>query len=552
MDSSSRKGLFRIHAWIGLQLGYLLFAICLTGTLAVLSAELVWLVNPQQRIESRADAAPPSWQKLSWQKLHDAVVAAHPHAALLYLHAPDGSRSPARAILAYGPQDYRGVAVDPHSYAVGENRSSFGLQSFLRILHKQLYLVPGVIGFHGTLIVGALSLPLLVAVYTGLASVRRWWRAMRQIRRGRSPRLFWSDLHRFAGLWAAVITILLALTGLWYFAEIILQDARLISEDAPPQRLQDAAMAQRPALLPPFDLDAAAAAAQAAWPGIKLSQLALPQRADDPLVFTGQAEAWLVRDRANRILVDPLTHTVLNLQRAEDLSVWQRWIATADPLHFGNFAGLASKLIWFAGGLLLCGGSLSGLISAWLRMQRQPDPGLTRISLTAALGTLLLLGAAGHGACAYGHSFQRLAQQPRELVAQGEIAVGPWQMQVSLVTSGARLERIELRSPGMANLRGATLDGVALRRMGSKLWLAADAIRCSAGCQLEIEDWAGGRHTATVMIAPQVASQRIALPAAANVSRGEGLLMALVLLTLLLPLGFWLRLLWRAGTKKPG
>jgi len=412
--------------------------------------------------------------------------------------------------------------------------------------------VPGVIGFHGTLVVGALSLPLLLAVYTGLASVRRWWRAMRQVRRGRSPRLFWSDLHRFAGLWAAVITILLGLTGLWYFAEIILQDARLISEDAPPQRLRAAEMAQRPALLPPFDLDAAAAAAQAAWPGIDLSHLALPQRADDPLVFTGQAEAWLVRDRANRILVDPLTHTVLDLQRAEDLPVLQRWIATADPLHFGNFAGLGGKLVWFAAGLLLCGGILSGLVSAWLRLQRHPDPGLNRTSLAAALCTLLLLGAAAHGVWAYGHGFQRLSQQPRDLLDLGEVAVGPWRLQAYLLAGGTRPEGIELRSAGMAGLRRATLDGMALRRAGAQLWLPAAAVNCSAGCRLEIEDWRGARHAATVVVAADAASRRLALPPAASVGVGESLLMLLTLLLLLLPLGFWLRLLWHAGTKKPG
>jgi uncharacterized iron-regulated membrane protein len=546
VESSSRQGLFRIHAWIGLQLGYLLFAICLTGTLAVLSAELVWLVNPQQRIESRANAAAP----FSWQKLQDAVAAAHPQATLLYLHAPDGPRSPARATLAYGPQDYRGVAVDPHSYAVSESRSSFGLQSFLRILHKQFYLVSGVIGFHGTLIVGLLALPLLVAIYTGLVSVRRWWRAMRQVRRGRSPRLFWSDLHRFAGLWAAVITLLLALTGLWYFAELLLQDARLIREDPPVQRLSAAALAQRPAVLPPFDLDAAATAAQAAWPGIELSQLALPQRPDDPLVFTGQAEAWLVRARANRILVDPLSNTVLQMQRAEDLPLLQRWIATADPLHFGNFGGLASKLVWFAAGLLLCGGILSGLISAWLRLQRHPDPGLSRTSMVAAFCTLLLLGAAAHGAVVYGYGYQRLSQQPRALLMLGGVTAGPWQMQLSLVMSGARLERIELHGAGMANVRTATLEGAALRRAGSKLWIAADAVSCNTGCRLEIEDWSGARHVAAMDLAPERASQRVALPLAGDVSRGESLLIALSVALLLLPLGFWLWLLWRAGTPK--
>ncbi|MFN4276661.1 MAG: PepSY-associated TM helix domain-containing protein [Ferrovibrio sp.] len=340
---SWRRGLFRIHAWIGLQFGFLLFAVCFTGTLAVLSAELTWLADPQLRAggQAPADSAP-----LSWQRLHDVVAAAHPQAAILYLHAPEGPRSVARAVIAYGPQDYRWVPVDvTQGYAVRDHRSSFGLQSFLRILHKQFYLVPAVIGIHGTLIVGALGLPLLLAVFTGLVSVKRWWRAMRQVRRGRSARLFWSDLHRFAGLWAALVTLLLALTGLWYFAETILERSGLLHEDGPRVRLSAAVMEQRPALLPPSDLNRAALVAQAAWPGLRLTQLALPVRGDDALVFTGPAEAWLVRDRANKILIDPFAYTVLQAQHGEDLPAGQRWIETADPLHFGSFAGLGSKLV---------------------------------------------------------------------------------------------------------------------------------------------------------------------------------------------------------------
>ena len=54
--------------------------------------------------------------------------------------------------------------------------------------------------------------------------------------------------------------------------------------------------------------------------------------------------------------------------RAEDLDMLERWSHTADPLHFGNFGGLTSKLIWFVFGI-----SLSALIptGAYLWVRRQ-------------------------------------------------------------------------------------------------------------------------------------------------------------------------------------
>src|SRR3546814_4007846 len=113
--------------------------------------------------------------------------------------------------------------------------------------------------------------------------------------------LFRSDLHRLTGTWALVVAVVIALTGVWYLAERVLQVGSRLAEDARPARIKADDLRQRPPVLTPFDLDRAAARARTALPGLDIRQVALPVRPGDPLMFIGQADAWLVRDTANEI-----------------------------------------------------------------------------------------------------------------------------------------------------------------------------------------------------------------------------------------------------------
>src|SRR5690606_32969893 len=94
-------------------------------------------------------------------------------------------------------------------------------------------------------------------------------------------------------------------------------------------------------------------AAQQAIPELEVGAIWFPAKRNSVVRIDGQATAWLVRDRANQVLVDPYTGDTLFQQRAEESSPYRRWVDTADPLHFGDFGGLASKLVWFTLGLVL-------------------------------------------------------------------------------------------------------------------------------------------------------------------------------------------------------
>jgi uncharacterized iron-regulated membrane protein len=85
----------------------------------------------------------------------------------------------------------------------------------------------------------------------------------------------------------------------------------------------------------------------------------------------------LVRERTNAVFIDPLTGRIVGKRIAHQMGVGERIVHTADPLHFGNFGGIATKLIWVVFGLFLTGMAGSG---AYIYAKR------TKIAITSGIG----------------------------------------------------------------------------------------------------------------------------------------------------------------------
>lgn len=105
----------------------------------------------------------------------------------------------------------------------------------------------------------------------------------------------------------------------------------------------------------------------------------------------GDNNDLLVRLRANKVYLNPVTGAVLGVQKAENLSALARIKDTADPLHFGNFAGLGSKLIWGLFGFtmtFICG---AGLYMNWLRIKRKKPSVLKWFGISGATMTILVI-----------------------------------------------------------------------------------------------------------------------------------------------------------------
>ncbi|MCW2382947.1 MULTISPECIES: PepSY-associated TM helix domain-containing protein [unclassified Sphingobium] len=341
---------WRVHSWAGLKLSIFLTFILATGTLAVFAHEIDWLVTPAMRVTQQDGPV------ASWGAIAQAAARAEPEGRLQMVHAPLDPWFAAEAWVDIGKGSPRRVYVDPWEAQVTGTHGWANVHRFLRQVHRHLML-PTKIGIP---IVSALSLLLLASLVTGIVTYKKWWRGFfRAPRRGDSRR-FHGDLHRLAGLWCLWFVALITLTGLWYLVETL-------GGRAPVPELPEIAATPAP---PPTGaaLDRLVVVAHAAKPTLSIREIRFTP--DNGVIFLGQDQAWLVRDRANGVAVDPSTGRVTALLDGRDLNVHQRISEMADPLHFGDLGGLPTKIVWFLFGVLMTGLSVTGTIIYARRLQK--------------------------------------------------------------------------------------------------------------------------------------------------------------------------------------
>lgn len=369
MNKGGRALFFRVHGWIGAHLFFVLFLIVSTGTLATVSNEIDWLLNPAMR-------AAHTDRPASWQVIHDNVQAAFPDHDVGSLTAPVGPGFAVEVLTTRPDGGLERVYVDPGSGRVQGSHGWVTVQRFLRNLHMNMNL-PN----FGILFVCSFAVVLLVSLISGLVTYKRFWRGFARAPRTGDPRRLMGDLHRLGGLWSLWFVGLIAVTGVWYLVE---DAAEYGWERKAPEVSAPALQPGEPVRI--VSVDQAVVAARRAWPEFRIGYVNLPDTLTSPVVLGGQGDAWLVRNRGNLIYLHPATGDVLRIKNARTVPLIERWIDTADPLHFGDFGGLATKLVWFAFGLVLSFLSFSGF---WLTLRRtlrsrNPKPAHRAFELQAA------------------------------------------------------------------------------------------------------------------------------------------------------------------------
>ncbi|MDN5205350.1 PepSY-associated TM helix domain-containing protein [Fulvivirgaceae bacterium BMA10] len=350
----SKSTLFKVHGWVGIKLSILFFIVCFSGTLAVFSHEMDWLFNPNMR-------AIPTEKLASRNLVVKNLKEVFPDGQLRYW---ERSREPYLTDILHVYKNGKRTFVFVNQYT-GDIQGMAGLtiQRFFRDLHYYLF-IPNQVGHFIVLFFGFV---LLISLITGVLYYKDWYKKLFLLHIGKGSRAFYSSLHKLVGAWSVPFMALIAITGIWYFIERtdFPEISAYMDNERPTVKKQGIDFEKH---IEHLNYDTCITIAQNAIPDLQVKSILVPSRPTQSIYLTGQSNVPLVRDRANRVFIDPYTYNVLKAQKAKEISTATWLNDIADPLHFGYWGGLLTKSIWFIFGLGLSSLILTG---PWLYLKRR-------------------------------------------------------------------------------------------------------------------------------------------------------------------------------------
>ena len=354
--------LFTLHSWAGIVTGLLMFIVCFSGAVVVFKHEIDLWANPSLA------QLPRSQKPASLDTVLAQLHTRYPGATVETIALPDAVNpsyfafvrergAPANTRTKVALRSDTGTVVGPVDSQLGQ---------YLRMLHVFLFFGP-------RWIVGFLGVAMLVLIATGIVIHRKILAELFTQRWGRSFRVVMSDLHKSAGIWGLGFHILIAATGAWMgLAPLFEQGYKYVttSTDATASKPARKAGGDATEPVPMQSLDALYATAQQAVPGLEARYVSLRRWG------TSTAEAGFTGNLSNhlastaRVDIHAATGVPKKVHDPRTAGVWSLLNGLMEPLHFGDFGGLALKWLYFFLGMTPAFLSISGTL-IWLDARQQ-------------------------------------------------------------------------------------------------------------------------------------------------------------------------------------
>lgn len=339
LSTGSLKVWSWLHTWTSLVCTIFILLLCLTGLPLIFHHEIGHLLGT----EAEPAEMPADTPRISLDRVVDIAKERHPDLGGMFLSQEMDDDRIWYLTLSPTPRSHEGlkqVAVDARTGEIlVEPQLESGFMYVINSLHIDLFA-----GLPGMLFLGLMGFLLLISLISGTVLYAPFMRKLRfgEVRRERTKRIKWLDLHNVLGIVTLVWFFVVGATGVinaW--ADLLVdywQEDQLSEMVAPYQG--------KPVPEQIGSLEAAVQAARRLEPGMSVQFVAFPGTTFSSPHHYGvfmRGNEPLTSRLSKPVLVDATTSEVTD---SRELPWYFKVLQVSQPLHFGDYGGRGVQILW--------------------------------------------------------------------------------------------------------------------------------------------------------------------------------------------------------------
>ncbi|MGF7177811.1 PepSY-associated TM helix domain-containing protein [Azospirillum doebereinerae] len=372
-----RQSMSDLHTWVGLLLGWVLYAMFLTGTVAYFKDELSQWMRPELAHQTELPD-----QAVVAQRIADELGTVAPGSPQWSMRLPDGRNNSVYAFwrTATGTPGQRGFGEANFDPATGQKvtaRDTLGGDFFYRF-HFQFHYMPVI---WGRWIAGVAAMFMLVAIVSGVITHKKIFVDFFTFRWGKGQRS-WLDAHNAVSVFGLPFHFMITYTGLVTLMALYMPWGEQAAFKTPAERQQ--LNAELSAFIQPgkpsgqaaplASVEAMVRQAQERWGRDNVGRVTATHPGD------AAARVAVARGEAGRVSMSPqylefegTTGRLLAVHEGVGAAAETRGVLYA--LHLGRFSDSVTRWLYFL--VSLAGTAMVGTgLVMWIvkRRQKLPDP----------------------------------------------------------------------------------------------------------------------------------------------------------------------------------
>ena len=362
MARFSKRKLLKWHSWSALICVIPLLVICLTGAILVFKHEIDWLfIGEQVRVDESRDHLS---ERLPYDQLLTSLQEkVKDHEVVGWVVFLEPNRADQVYVMEKGTNAWSYLFIDQYTgNPLSEPRlHDHWFTDWLLELHFNLLLED--VGLIASAIFG---LALFFLGISGFILYRQFWKTLFLLRWNARLVTYFSDLHKTVGIICSPVLLVLSFTGVWWNIAGYLHELEEHSDGHEHPLVQERLYNDE------ISIDSLVAAAQAQVSGFKPTYFSFPYEPNLPITIFGDVPTKnvLTSQYSSTASFDAETGEDLGTYDIRQATVGAKIIDSYRRLHFGDFAGLWSRILWAVAGASPALLSVTG-IYVWFKRRRK-------------------------------------------------------------------------------------------------------------------------------------------------------------------------------------